>query len=181
MGCKEPSWHNRPTGHSKPSTPLSQWLFDRGSLTSRLQHLSHGQFRVEVLSQGWGKPRLSEARSLGISPRRYALVREVILYGQDQPWVYARSILPQCTLTGRLRSLRKLDNRPLGAMLFNDPAMYRSPIEIACFKADNPLIPQKVRSTTPLWGRRSRFYLDNKPLLVCEIFLDAFNQTLSAQ
>lgn len=134
-----------------------------------------------MLSQGWGRPRLAEARSLKISSRRYALIREVVMHGQGQPWVYARSIIPQSTLKGRLRRLRKLDNNPLGSLLFGDRAMRRGAIEIARFSADNALIPQKVRSKKPLWARRSRFYLDDKPLLVREVFLDAFYPHISAQ
>lgn len=170
---REPSWSQHSLKLSGTDYRLQRWLLDRGSLTSRLQHLSHGQFRVEILSQRWAKPRLSEARALAINPHRTALIREVILCGNNEAWIFARSVLPQSTLTGRLRSLRHLDNRPLGALLFNDPGMRRSPIEIACFTADNPLIPESVRSQQPLWARRSCFFLDTKPLLVSETFLPA--------
>ncbi len=171
---REPNWSQHRLVISAIDYRLQRWLLNRGSLTSRLQHLSHGHFRVEILNQGWAKPRLSEARALEVDPHRTALIREVILYGNDEPWIYARSVLPQCTLTGRLRGLRQLDNRPLGALLFNDPAMRRSPIEIACFNADNPLIPKSVPNhTQPLWSRRSCFFLDAKPLLVSEAFLPA--------
>ncbi len=171
---REPSWSQHSLRLSTTDHRLQHWLLDRGSLTSRLQHLSHGQLRVEILNQRWAKPRLSEARALEIDPHRIALIREVILCGNNEPWIYARSVLPQSTLTGRLRCLRQLDNRPLGALLFNDPGMRRSPIEIASFKADNPLIPESVRShQQPLWARRSCFFLDAKPLLVSETFLPA--------
>jgi chorismate--pyruvate lyase len=150
-------------------------LLDRGSLTERLIDASHGQFRVEVINQRMELPLLSECHALGIPSRQHALVREVILYGCDEPWVYARSIIPAKTLTGRLRSLRKLDNRPLGALLFNDVSMQRGQIELACSSTGDLLLPGLsgyLQGT--VWGRRSVFFLDQKPLLVSEMFLPGF-------
>lgn len=159
------------------------WLSDTGSLTQRLIDASGGEFNVQIIKQGFELPRLSEMRALALSPRRLALIREVILYGRGQPWVYARSIIPLSTLTGRLRKLRQLDNSPLGALLFNDVSMSREPVEVACISSNNARLPTALSEIAPpLWGRRSVFRLDKKPLLVNEIFLPAFkpyNQTLS--
>ena len=159
------------------------WLSDTGSLTQRLLDASDGNLKVQLLRQELQQPRLSERQALGLSPRRLALIREVVLLGNDQPWVYARSIIPLSTLTGRLRRLRHLDNRPLGALLFQDPTMTREPVEVACHTPANAQLPHAMGSIhAPMWGRRSIFRLDNKPLLVGEIFLPDFkpyNQSLS--
>ena len=172
----EPSWrsYTRTPAATMP-TGLRSWLLDRGSLTQRLIDASDGDFRVQVLNQKMALPLLSEIKALCIPSRQRALVREVILFGHNQPWVYARSIIPVQTLTGRLRSLRTLDNRPLGALLFNDTSMQRGDIEIACMNTNShlqPNLPQGIEGT--VWGRRSVFYLDNKPLLVSEMFLPSF-------
>jgi len=149
------------------------WLADRGSLTARLLNLSGGDLSVVVVNQGLAFPKRSEQRALNLSGRRKALIREVILYGGGQPWVYARSVLPLATLTGRLRKLRHLDNRPLGALLFKDPNMRREAVHIARFKSNN--LPDLLNNLgTAAWGRRSVFRLDNKPLLVSEVFLPTF-------
>ena len=144
---------------------------------------SAGEFSVQVLNQSLQLPRLSEMRALALPPRRLALIREVILFGSGQPWVYARSVIPLSTLTGRLRKLRHLDSRPLGALLFSDPSMRREPVEIACHTGSNSQMPMALGDfQDPMWGRRSVFRLDNKPLLVSEIFLPSFtpyNQRLS--
>lgn len=172
----EPSWrsYTRTTASTMPAS-LRGWLLDRGSLTQRLIDASGGEFRVEVLSQHMALPLLSEANALGLPTRQRAVVREVILYGGGEPWVYARSIIPVKTLTGRLRSLRTLYNRPLGALLFNDKTMQRGDIEITCMNTEShlqPSLPQDIKGT--VWGRRSVFYLDQKPLLVSEMFLPKF-------
>lgn len=152
------------------------WLLDRGSLTQRLVAASAGQFRVRILVQSFTKPRRTESQALGIPHQQLAMVREVILYGRDQPWVYARSVLPLSSLTGRLARLRKLDERPLGALLFADPSMRRGKLELARVQPTKVALPQELGIfDSPLWGRRSVFYIADKPLLVSEIFLPTFS------
>ncbi len=154
---------------------MRSWLLDPGSLTERLVQLSHGQFRVQVIKQRMGRPRLSEQRLLGMPARQQALIREVILFGNNQPWVYARSVIPQQTLSGRLRSLKKLDNRPLGALLFSEPGMRRGAIEVARQDTRTLPLPSPLHGVNAvISGRRSLFWLDDKPLLVCEMFLPEF-------
>jgi chorismate--pyruvate lyase len=150
------------------------WLADQGSLTQRLVAASNGRFDVRIIRQRYGRPTINEARALGLPLRQCALIREVVLSGNHVPWVYARSVLPLATLTGRLRALGKLDNRPLGALLFADKTLRRGAIDIA--RIPEGMIPEKLAQNAPwLWGRRSLFYLDDKPLLVSEIFLPDFN------
>ncbi len=172
----EPHWyHYRRAPYLVARDPLRSWLLDRGSLTERLVALSQGHFRVQVIQQRMGCPRLSEQRLLGMRTRQQALIREVILFGNNQPWVYARSIIPQRTLSGRLRSLRKLDNRPLGALLFSDPGMTRGDIQIARQDTQTTPLPNPLQAINAIIpGRRSLFWLDRKPLLVCEMFLPEF-------
>ena len=149
------------------------WLEDRGSLTRRLVARGGGDFRVEILRQRVARPTPSEARALGLPPGRRAMIREVILWGRSRPWVFARSIIPLTTLTGRQRRLRQLDDRPLGHVLFSDNSMRRGPVAVA--RIPGATLPAPVTAPgTRLWGRRSVFHLDGKPLLVAEIFLPAF-------
>ncbi|WP_439134772.1 chorismate--pyruvate lyase family protein [Pseudomaricurvus sp.] len=169
---------------SKHST-LLDWLKHPGSLTARLQAHSQGAFSVEVLTQHWGRAEPMEARALGISPRARVLIREVILKGHNQPWVWARSLLPERSLTGSLRHLRKLNNQPLGGWLFKQPSLQRDPLEISCFGQGDSRLPAAVvqgcdaqLQNQTLWGRRSVFYVQNKPILVGEVFLPDFIDTL---
>jgi len=151
-----------------------EWLLDQGSLTKRLIKRSGGTFYVQLLSQRWQRPRPSEVRLLGMPERELAIVREVALMCFDQPWVFARSVIPASSLTGRLRQLRHLETRPLGAMLFSDPGMRRQPFELAAIDGDSLQIPESLRQQQTLWGRRCRFELSDKPIMVSEIFLPGF-------
>jgi chorismate--pyruvate lyase len=103
------------------------------------------------------------------------MIREVVLKGRGRPWVFARSILPMTTMTGRLAGLRTLSNQPLGELLFQDPSMTREPLEAACLPARILSVPAALAAgDEPLWARRSVFFLDQKPLLVSEVFLSEF-------
>ena len=157
-----------------PSPSLQDWLLDAGSLTAKLIQLSGGKFRVQVLQQVYRRASRSEALSLGIDLNALCLIREVILRGNDQPWVFARSVLPLTSLTGSLRRLRKQGNRPLGAFLFSQPHLRRSPIAVSFISRHHGYVPNELVGNTSVWGRRSIFVIENKPLLVSEVFLPEF-------
>ena len=163
-------WQPLSRVYPKPAAPLREWLADRGSLTDRLIRHSDGEFRVGILRKHWGRCRPDESKALRIPPHHRVLVREVILYGKQQPWVYARSILPACSLQHSLKYLGRLGNKPLGAVLFSDPFLQRSEIEITCLQPGD--LP--VSTTQVVWGRRSVFCLQHQLLLVSEIFLPDF-------
>lgn len=156
-----------------PAT-VRPWLLDESSLTERLVRKSLGEFRVERLSQGWCKPLLSETRLLGLPPGQRALVREVVLRCFDEPWVYARSVIPAATLSGRLRRLRRLQNESLGALLFRHPRLQRDAFEVALLPPGSGYIHPAFRQGAPAWARRSRFLLHGHSLLVSEVFLQRF-------
>lgn len=159
---------------NRPPLPLQTWLLNETSLTARLIALSEGQFDVQIVRQFRGIPTREEQQALAMRRPGLALIREVVLRGHRQPWVFARSVLPLTSLTGRLRRLRKQGNQPLGKFLFKHPQLERSPVVIARFGKGNRYLPEVLQGEQPLWGRRSVFRLDNRPLLVSEVFLDHF-------
>lgn len=172
----EPVWYfARELRHGFVPPQLQRWLLDPGSLTARLRAYCPEHFRVEVLSQVWRAPQHNEIRRLGMRERQMSLVREVYLYCGDQPVVFARTVMPRRTLSGRQKHLAGLGSRPLGAVLFADPQMQRDEIEVARLNASDGLYAKAVtvlaQPPVAIWGRRSVFYLDHKPLLVSEIFL----------
>jgi len=184
--CSEPLWQRLQHKQHAIAPTLQNWLLDKTSLTEKLVEKSKGRFRVEVLQQRIQRIRLSEHRALHIKSRRWAVVREVILYGNNTPWVYARTVIPLNTLQGSLRRLHYLGNKPLGRQLFSHPNMTREPLEVAELSPHHlPNIilsdigqssPLNNTSKLPIWGRRSVFRLTNKPLLVSEVFLpELFN------
>ena len=104
-----------------------------------------------------------------------ALVREVELLCHDQPWVFARTVIPATSLRGPARRLGRLRERPLGQVLFADPRTRRGSTEIARLLPRHPLFNVAVGALpqipAEIWGRRTLFYFAGHPLLVNEIFL----------
>jgi chorismate--pyruvate lyase len=119
---------------------------------------------------------MSEHRALGMKQGDRAVIREVRLMCGDTPWVFARTVIPVRSLRGAQRRLIRLGSKPLGAALFADPGLRRGEVEVARMSPGEQLFARAVGSATSskaVWGRRSVFWLQGKPLLVSEIFLPA--------
>ena len=162
---------------SELPVPLKDWLLDEGSLTARLKSRCEN-FKVKVIGEQQQLCSAAEACNL-IKVAEPILVREVILYCDGVPQVFARSLLPLASLTGKEQVLGNLGEQPLGQVLFNNPSLQRLQLELSSFSADSSVAILATKLTEiakqELWGRRSIFMLDNKPLMVAEVFLpDAF-------
>lgn len=154
--------------------PYKNWLVDASSLTKKLQKASDGDFSVKRLCQYIGKPKHEESRCLALPAEQYALIREVVLLCKDEPWVYARSILPLKILTGPLRFLHKLKDDSLGAQLFKHPSLIRCGLEITQTSLTYFLDTEiNALSSSSLYARRSVFSIHQKEILVAEVFLPA--------
>lgn len=169
-------WH-RPSAiiANKPEPAVASWLRDQGSLTRRLVNRCGNDFSVRLLSEQWVRPRIDEARLLRIPPHQRVLLRQVQLRCARQVLVYARSVIPLKTLEGRHRRLKHLGNKPLGGALFANPRLKRELQQLATILPRDPMFDIALSDNQGhferIWGRRSLFRIDNKPLLVSEFFL----------
>lgn len=159
---------------------LASWLTETGSLTARLRRHSDGTLVVKRLSQRWRAPLATEAKLLGLRPKQQALVREIVMGGHGQAWVYARSIFSRQLLAGRFGFLAKRGNAPLGDVLFGNRYITRGFLQAQHFPRD--LLPASYRPQQPRdpWARIGTFYCDGQPLLVTEVFLVDFVPTFQA-
>ena len=175
----EPDW--RPlTSSSVGASPrsLAAWLLDKTSLTARLKKLCDDNLSIEIVSQRIQMPRPSEYELFCEYKGHRFLVRDVILIGSGSPWVYARSVLPEEILSGELSGLNQLGTNPLGAWLFSQPSLCRGKMQIALVQSKHmPVLNPKLASNS-MWGRRSMFFVLDKPILVTEIFLPRFEAFL---
>ena len=168
-------WRNT---HLIGNTPLSanlrKCLLNTGSLIKQLEHSSSNKISLSVEAQSWRKPRPEESKLLAVRSGGYSLIREIFLTCNDLPWVYARTIIPPCTLLGAKR-LAYWGKQPLGDYLFSNKLIYRNNIEIAGVKISNipyqPIYNLDIDEGNLLWGRRSIFNIRNKPLLLIEFLL----------
>ena len=153
------------------SSAEQEWLFEPHSLTAKLKSQSQ-RFAVKVLSEQ--KVNLSQPQQALLSNEvNIVLNREVLLLCDDKPVVYAQSWLP-ISSNNTNNQLHNMGERPLGDVIFQDPALKRADIEIARFDDNHPLQSLVSELNLPnrsLLGRRSVFSLHNYKFLVCEVFL----------
>lgn len=168
-------WKPRPYLVGAPAR-LWPWLTDAGSLTARIAARCR-QLRVRVLRQGLRVPHEDERRLVGLPPRQLAWRREVLLLADDVPVVFAHSVLAPADLRGPWHMAAGIGGRPLGAALFADPLIVRGALHCERLDGTHPLhrgAESACGTDFPtLWGRRSRFLRDGRPLLVTEVFLPA--------
>lgn len=177
-----------------PSQHTQNWLLNIESLTERLT-LCCTTFTVDVLTQMTTEPQSDELNLIQQPDQTEAVVREVVLRGDSNSWVFARSVFPD-ELTQDV--LNDIGEQPLGKLLFNDPRFQRQPFMVSKFQADDQfvsyLLAQGVVNATQLanhfkqhhaiWARRSVFTYtsakesgaQNTPpseyhILVSEVFL----------
>ena len=158
---------------------LKSHLLDTGSLTARVRQMAGGAARVTLLRQESALPEAEEASCLKIPAGQPALIRDIHLYGSDeQPWVFAHTVIPPGTLSGEGARLGRLGNKPLGEALFSDPGIRRSNLQLTRLLPQHSLYLLAVSASaglpTEVWGRRSQFHLSSGgSLLVAEFFLPA--------
>lgn len=150
------------------------WLIEKGSLTARLQQ-RYQHFSVKPLAVKYAKPTHDEASLLRMAVNDTALIREVFLIGNGQPVVFAHSVLPRNSLRGEWRGLGKLGNKALGATLFANPKVKRTPLSYKKLSSNHALYQSAVNGLADkpvfLWARRSIFHLNCANIMVTEVFL----------
>lgn len=156
-----PNWNDRDWCSSKMHSlghVLSDWLLEQGSMTHRCEQHCYKvtvqpQFEGFVSAENLGKE-LSELPK----DNRY-WIREIFLFGDNIPWIWARTVVPEKTLSDSKQGLTELGETPLGRYLFSQSELERDYIHVSL--------------RDDLWGRRSRLRLSGNPLLLTEIFLPA--------
>lgn len=150
------------------------WLRDRGSLTLRIQQRC-SDFSVRNVCSHLAPAAYDETALLGLPPRKKIYTREVFLYADGAPVVFAHSVVGAHHLRGAWRALQNLDNHPLGTLLFAHPLVKRAPLRYQSLRPHHVLYRRAARvlDAAPwhLWARRSLFSLHGAPLLVTEVFL----------
>jgi chorismate lyase len=150
------------------------WLIEEASLTARLQR-RYAHFSVAPTRLSLCKPQLDEVVLLGLQSQSYSLVREVLLMGDEQAVVFAHSVIPIASLRGAWNGLGRLGNKPLGAALFKNPQVVRTPLSFKKLSKNHVLYEKAVQHLsirpTYLWARRSIFSLNCAHILVTEVFL----------
>ncbi|WP_409360806.1 chorismate lyase [Bartonella heixiaziensis] len=137
---------------------INDWLMELGSMTRRLENHCACVHIEPQRERFITRDKLKEEAEHLPDSSRYWL-REIILMGDNQPWLLGRTVIPQETLFDHNQAIINLGTVPLGHYLFSSNKLTRDYIHIGRQDA--------------LWARRSRLRLAGKPLLLTELFLAA--------
>ena len=137
---------------------IKSWLLEEGPITKRIE--SNEKFELKLLRDDLGNVNKLDRSFLG-HLNGDMKIREVILYGNQNPRVYAQSIIPVETINKGLSKLGKLGTKPLGDILF----------EKNIFKKENTVFAKFKDKKNIFWGRKTKYHVKNKPFSVMEVFL----------
>jgi chorismate--pyruvate lyase len=153
----------------------TSWLRERGSLTERLRQ-RWDDVAVHLLDEGLATPLLHESTRLQLAPARPAWVRCVLLVCQNQPRVYARTVIPDWTAHNPWAEVQRLGSQPLGELLFRLPGLQRSGFEwgqsVIWPHAEHWTGQASAQPQPEPLARRCVFVREQAPLLLTEVFLD---------
>ena len=138
---------------------ILDWLEEEGSITARIS--SRAEFKLEILNDDIGVAEDEEYIALEIPPEEVR-IREVILFGDLVPFVYARSIIPELTALKGYPGLGTIGSKPLGDLLFQSELFVKTRREFAQFQSSSKEV---------FWGRRTHYLVRGYPLSVMEVFL----------
>ena len=144
--------------HELTNTEIKSWLLEQGPITKRIKSIA--EFRLELIQDELSDATDDEILFLKIDSEEIR-IREVILYGNENPMVFARTIIPNTTIEKGLKELGKIGNKPLGDILFEKDIFSKEDIVFASFKDKESLF----------WGRKIKYTVKDQPFSVMEVFL----------
>ena len=144
--------------HELTNAEIKSWLLEQGPITKRIKSIA--EFRLELIQDELSDATEDEILFLKIDSEEVR-IREVILYGNENPMVFARTIIPNTTIEKGLRELGKIGNKPLGDILFEKDIFSKEDIVFATFKDEESLF----------WGRKIKYTVKDQPFSVMEVFL----------
>ena len=152
-------WISYEVMNAQPKSKIiKSWLLEEGPITKRIE--SNEKFELKLLRDDLGNVNKLDRSFLG-HLNGDMKIREVILYGNKNPRVYAQSIIPVETINKGLSKLGKLGTKPLGDILF----------EKNIFKKENTVFAQFKEEKNIFWGRKTKYNVKHKPFSVMEVFL----------
>ena len=144
--------------HELTNAEIKSWLLEQGPITKRIKSIA--EFRLELIQDELSDATDDEILFLKIDSEEIR-IREVILYGNENPMVFARTIIPDTTIEKGLKELGKIGNKPLGDILFEKDIFSKEDIVFASFKDKESLF----------WGRKIKYTVKDQPFSVMEVFL----------
>lgn len=143
-----------------PDPNAKAWLLEQGSLSRRLSDNCQ-QLTVELLHNQWVESSFLDKSEYELLPTEPCLLRKVILQGDGKPWIVGRTLIPKSSVQDQSHNLELQGEIPLGLTVFSADNVKRDELLVGWAETPDGL----------LLARRSRLWMNNKPMLVAELFL----------
>lgn len=168
-------WHHHVNAINPPEA-LRDWLAHKGSLTASLQ--KHCQdFQVRRIKQHQEVCLKDDIRPMGLYRPSKMPVREVLLYCDDQPVIFAHTVILARAAALSWPMFKTLGNSSLGTHLFSDAKIVKNKPQYAQIKHSHLLakricaeLPEQ-REVPAFCARRCLYRRNRGAMLVTEIFL----------
>ena len=157
---------------------LKLWLLDMKSLSYRIRNIAKLEI-IPVDSRG-SNIFLNEKKVFDNKKSEHLYLREVLIYADKLPIMYARTVLPSKYLRGFWHKIKKLKNKTLADIVFDRKMIIRSD-----FKFKKPSINDNfsrkikmlnLKKTKILATRQSTFKNKNEKAVLTEVFFNNFEK-----
>lgn len=137
-----------------------QWLTEQGSLSHKLAtHCDH--FSVEIVRSEASPSQDMLQDEVELLDHESCWLREVVLYGDDTPWVIGRTLMSLESMDRSQYDISQQGTVPIGVTVFSSADTKRDALQVARIATSNG----------ELFARRSRLWVKGHPILVAELFL----------
>ena len=150
----------QPETFNFPSQIARNWLLEQSSLSRLLENYCQ-QLNVDLFHNDMVLADQLDEQEIVLLAEEQCLLRKVVLNGDGEPWILGRTLIPQSSLSDQPYDLARQGNIPLGFTVFSAENVERDALQVGWAK-----MPQG-------WclARRSRLWMNHKPMLVAELFL----------
>ncbi len=156
---KKVDWQDVKQFEAPEDVSLS-WLLEKGSLSRRLEQKCQA-LTVSLLCNTMIAPDNIAPQERKILGESHCLLREVVLHGDSRNWVIGRTLIPEQSLEKQPYNLRQQGTVPLGLTVFSSDNVSRDQLQLGWAELPHG----------KLIARRSRLWMNQKPMLVAELFL----------
>ena len=116
---------------------------------------------VDLLHNKVVKAEKLNSQEVELLQREPCLLRKVVLRGDGCPWVLGRTLIPNSSMEDHEFDFTMQGEKPLGLTIFTSDDIKRDSLQVAWVKT----------SDGDFLARRSRLWVNQKPMLIAELFL----------
>jgi len=154
---------------------LNLWVKDKSSLSKKI--INTMPFKIKNLKVRHIKVFNDEKVFFKKENTRDFFIREVLIFADKLPVIYARTVIPKKYLRGFWGRVKRLKNSPLSGIVFNKKCILRSDFVFKKLSDNDELRKRlnacKIYESGAITARKSAFNHKGEKVLLTEVFLSS--------